>query len=451
MKTLIFVSLIFIAEQSLGANKVCINALSGEADSNAGAGGDSDARLQTTRLDAAQIEAAIKELAQAKIDLEDARITGALPKINLMAFEQEIARKENELRRNMGNEIFNKFYQSGFNTKIDTTDISNTNKSKDLSARKVSETNAFAHYATTLTLTRDNESRFTHAEFSPDGSQIIAIIDDEYAEIYNSVTGIRNLTIKARADEITSAKFSPDGKRIVIVCENGPTKIIDAVSGKRILSLKNSSGITNSAQFSPDGKSIVITTANNTAIIYDAISGIRRLTIKGDLGRFTSAQFSPDGTRILTNSSDYISAIFDSSTGVEISNLDSPYDTNEGNSISQYSPDGNQILKLDGHKKISTLDSISGKEILNFDSITGYFYTSQFSGDGRLIIAADNAEIAIKILDANSVKLLFKLNGHTENINSAQLNYNGTRVVSTSDDQTLRIWDKILIFDEVTP
>ena len=71
---------------------------------------------------------------------------------------------------------------------------------------------------------------------------------------------------------------------------------------------------------------------------------------------------------------------------------------------------------------------------------TSYVNSVSFSPDGKRIVSGSD-DNTIRIWDATTGKELEILEGHTDWVNSVSFSPDGKRIVSGSDDKTIRIWD----------
>ena len=70
----------------------------------------------------------------------------------------------------------------------------------------------------------------------------------------------------------------------------------------------------------------------------------------------------------------------------------------------------------------------------------GYVSTAAYSPDGTRIVTA-SADNTVRIWDARTGKQIAVVRGHGGPVNSAAYSGDGARIVTTSDDKTARIWD----------
>ncbi|ETO12958.1 WD repeat-containing protein, partial [Reticulomyxa filosa] len=75
-----------------------------------------------------------------------------------------------------------------------------------------------------------------------------------------------------------------------------------------------------------------------------------------------------------------------------------------------------------------------------FKRYLGQIKNAKFSPDGTKIVSS-SWDATIKIWDIESGDVIKELKGHTDRVNDAQFSFDGTTIVSCSHDNTIRLWD----------
>jgi WD40 repeat protein len=182
---------------------------------------------------------------------------------------------------------------------------------------------------------------------------------------------------------------------------------------------------------------------------YASLSQIPR-TFQRHSGPVPSVAYSPDGKRIVSGSQDNTLKVWDAQTGKEILTLKG---TTGVGSVA-YSPDGNSIVSgsggthqagipEEGFVQVEVWDAQTGQEMVRIKG--GHTHTHNvesvsYSPDGKRIVSASQ-DNTLKVWDAKSGVETLTLNGHTKPVWSVAYSPDGKRIVSGSDDRSIKVWD----------
>jgi hypothetical protein len=205
------------------------------------------------------------------------------------------------------------------------------------------------------------------------------------------------------ADKVASANFSPDGGRFVTALWNG-LAVVRRRDGAAIAKLDHAKERVNWADFSPDGKQVVTACDDGLVRIWTLGSDVNPtpLILSGHEGFVKMAVFDSTGTRVLTASFDCTAKIWDATTGKRLLNLTPNAD---GVNAARFSPDARRVATacLDG---------------------------------GVTIWDATKLDPASK-----AVKLRTIVAHPKKRTNSVAFNADGSRLITTGDDRTAKVWD----------
>jgi WD40 repeat protein len=296
-----------------------------------------------------------------------------------------------------------------------------------------------------------NKNFVTSVAFSPDGGRIAFGTDDDIVIILNSATGETiGSPPEGHKSSVISVAFSPDGKRIVTASGDKTLRIWDATNGKPIgLPLQGHTNWVSSVAFSPDGHRIVSGSWDGTLRLWDTVAG-RSISssFQGHKDDVNSVAFSPDGRFIVSGSSDKTLRIWNAASGKSIEPPLVSHETRV-NSVA-FSPDGQRIVSgfgdwLNGGSQVALwdVDKLSWKTIGSpRERHTGSEVNSvAFSPDGRRIVSGSDDK-TLRLWDVASGKLIGEpLVGHAKAVRSVAFSPDGRRLVSGSNDNTLRIWN----------
>ena len=317
---------------------------------------------------------------------------------------------------------------------------------------------------------RGHEHPVRSVAYSPDGRSIVSGGGDSHFEVslgfngrsaggplkvWNAENGQERLALKGHEHEVTSVGFSPDGKRIVsgsgkhipLGVVEGSIKVWDVESGVELLSLKHIASGIRSVSFSPDGKEIVGGVGVSNAVVsglgfggsadatlkvWDAHSGAEKLSSKGHLLDVLSAAYSPSGQHIATGSKDKRIRVWDSESGQEILTLNGH--TGEVNGVF-FSPDGRRIVSGSDDKTLTVWDAPSEiPDVLKGKAEAEMYHVARTL---RNRVGLQNSA------EEKSQEELFTLKGHTAGVTSVAFSPDGKRIISGSNDATVKVWDNV--------
>jgi len=310
-----------------------------------------------------------------------------------------------------------------------------------------------------------------NVSFSPDGRQIL-IGTRQIVYLHDAQDGtlLKRLWTVGYHSDWRTPTFSPDGRHFVTTplseailwdLESGLQQIVFAGHAPR--------GWITSATFSSDGRRLVTAAEDNTARIWDTESAKPRsswfapietrsaiLTLAGHTRPLTSAVFNMDGRRVLTASRlDHAARLWDADTGQPIAVFSS------GSSEmlqAIFSPNGRRILTL-SNEQVQLWDAGDGRALLNVDAGAHFrsFSKAAFSADGRWIVTIGGFFTVtiggaftpyISLWDADSGQVLRTTGGQSSTmpgrssfLTDAQFSPDGQRVVTTSNDGKVQLWD----------
>lgn len=175
-------------------------------------------------------------------------------------------------------------------------------------------------------------------------------------------------------------------------------------------------------------------------------TGVER-TLSGHLGSVTACAISPDGARIVSGSSDSTLKVWDLANGHLLFTL-------EGHSARinacAISPDGERIVSGSSDGTLKVWDAASGGLLSTLEGHTDGVNACAISPDGERIVSG-SSDRTLVVWDAASCIPLYFLGargplgcdrwGHDDGITACAISRDGERVVSTSYDKTLRVWD----------
>jgi len=261
---------------------------------------------------------------------------------------------------------------------------------------------------------------------------------------------------------VNAVAYSPDAKRIVTGGWGGDAHVWDEESGKQLFSLPTGGQYVFAVAYSSDGR--YIATGSNQKPSYVKIWNAQTGKLVGQLvgheDAVLSVVFSKDGTRLLTSSYDNTARLWNWRTGEQLQ-------TYLGHDwwvwSASFSPDEQRIVTAsqDGSVIVWPVEPLEpGKPVQPgppFRGHTGPVYAAAFSPNGQYVASAGydrrvliwepdevesfHFEALINPQVTNLPPKFDALEGHQAAVRSVKFNAEGNRLVSASNDNTVRVWD----------
>jgi len=261
--------------------------------------------------------------------------------------------------------------------------------------------------------------------------------------------------------EFILAQFSPCGRFLVAVSDTGGApkpgqspgglvRCFDARSGRfrSSWSIKEGSpiiGLFQTVTFTPDGGQLAVLDRTSTLTLRDTVTGrpVKTFPVPGDMPG--PVAFSSDG-RLVCAGCTKVLKVWQYESGREVLSIQS---TSGFRSVA-FSPENGRLMGSGNDGRVRFWDVATGQELLTIEAVCGqahpvigFMYLAVLSPDGKYVATCslETGEQAIQLWDAQTGQLLRTLRGHTSNVCWVAFSPDGERLVSGSDDQTVKLWD----------
>ena len=349
-----------------------------------------------------------------------------------------------------------------------------------------------------LTVLRWLQSPPVGGKFSPDGRQVLVVDEANAVRVWNAQTGLPQTKPMGHPHPesriINDAQFSPDSRRLVTMAETvaatssgfgGEAQIWDASTGEPIGRPLSSLSVMQRARFSPDGTKLVTSSEDGFIRVWDVESGEQRLEWQNagsgvGLGQ-VAVEFSPNGKVIATSSPGGTVQIRDAATGrplgkplqhsddvfwlvfdragqrLATASKDKTariWSLQTGQMLTpplvhadplyvfdsvKFSPDGSRLATAAG-SSAQVWDTASGRAVTTPLRHGGRVRAVQFSPDGRKLLSASE-DGTVRLWDPETGHPVSEPMRHGARVTNAEFSPDGSQVVTFSSDKAVRIWE----------
>jgi WD40 repeat protein/Flp pilus assembly protein TadD len=315
--------------------------------------------------------------------------------------------------------------------------------------------------------------------FSPDGWRLASACDDQTVKIWNAAMSHEAFRLEGHQGAVNYVASSPDSRRVATAGRDGTVRVWEAGTGQELHVLKGHTGPVVSLAFHPTQSALASAGLDGKVLIWNHVTGRLRTALPHRARGVFSVAFSPDGKLLASAGDDQSVTLWDVATGRPVKSLDarpgsilwawsgmpwpliaagwvlleSPFanpNQRAANPVRSlaFSPDGKRLAGAHMNHWVRVWDVPSGRKRHTLLGSKGEMFQVTYSPDGKYLAATSGdfdqtiqkRSGAITLWDAATGKELRTLQGHNRNVNSLAFTPDSQRLISASDDGTVKIW-----------
>ena len=276
--------------------------------------------------------------------------------------------------------------------------------------------------------------------FSPDGQILVSGSGDKTVRLWNRQGQPIGQPFRGHEDEVNSVAFSPDGQILVSGGGDKTVRLWNRQGQPIGQPLRGHGTAVLFVAFSPDGQYIASGAGDNTVRLWNRQGEPIGQPLQ-HMDVVNSVAVSPDGQYIASGGYGATVQLWDR----QGNSIGQPFRGHEVfvNSVA-FSPDGQTIVSGSDDMTVRLWDrqgNLIGEPFLGHD---GFVRSVAFSPDGQTIISSGGGsnDNTIRQWNRQGQPIGEPFRGHAGPVNSVAVSPDGRYIVSGSDDQTVRVWDR---------
>lgn len=252
------------------------------------------------------------------------------------------------------------------------------------------------------------------------------------------------MTYYGHSGAVKDVSFSPDGTRFTSASFDRDVRLWDTETGKCIGTYSNGS-IPNVVRMHPRFENeFLVGTSNKRVLQWDSRSSKINQEYDRHLGAVNSITYVDDGRRFVTTSDDKTILVWEWGIAVDIKRIADP-SMNSMPAVGVH-PSQRWLLMQSLDNQILTYSSkdkfrLNNKKIFKGHLNAGFAIQPNMSPDGRYVISGDH-EGRLWIWDWKTTQRVFMKPAHDKVLIYSEWHpYESSRVISSSWDGTIKLWD----------
>ncbi|MFO0964748.1 MAG: WD40 repeat domain-containing protein [Gemmataceae bacterium] len=231
--------------------------------------------------------------------------------------------------------------------------------------------------------------------------------------------------------------FSPDGKTLAALNGSSVLHLYDVATGAVLHRFTPTrAGGWTALAFSPDGKRLASCGVTNRVCLWDVESRRLLRDFAGHTDSVATLAFSPDGKTLATGSRDKTVRLWDVASGKPLHPALAADSLVTGVA---FSPKGDRLASVCFDRRVSVWNVATGKLVDQIEGTCLCLRNILFMPDGLVVTSAFDGKVAVWDLAAR--RQVEVLPAHKGEASGLSLSRDGSVLVTSGQDQCIRIWD----------
>jgi WD40 repeat protein len=281
---------------------------------------------------------------------------------------------------------------------------------------------------------------------SPDGERVAVGLSDGPILVREVRTGRETATLVGHSFSSSALAFSADGRRLASGASDGTVRTWDLAEVTPVLRQHGHPDAIVDAVFATDGRRLVTVSVNGTTWLWNGLTGAPVANLHASThvvmcGGYRAGAIFADGQRVVSVAHDPQGRNWEALTGRPLSDIPEEEPMFIGSRRIAFSPSGEWFVAVSRHEDgLALYRTGNAVPAVNLQGHQGEIRGFCFSGDGRRIVSGSE-DGTVRVWDVAEGRELVCFQGHEGEVFCVGFSPDGKRVVSGGVDRTVRVWD----------
>lgn len=283
----------------------------------------------------------------------------------------------------------------------------------------------------------------------PGGRQILSASTDPILRLWSLDHGDCIATLQGHKEEVTSCAFSHNGKAAISTSTDGSVMLWNLETGVSTSTIRHEGQTSTACAFTKDDQRFAVGFEDGTLRLWNSRSSTLVETLYGHTEYITACDVTLDGRYLVTASRDESLHVWDLVTFKPVhvlkrSSEEGPPSlrSSEGRrwfTALAIATDGRSVYATSGDGYVTQWSLASGEMLKSHPVAKERIDSCALTGNGRLLCGL--ADGTLLIVSLPEMKQVARLKAHTGAISACAATLDGQRVITASQDRTLKLWE----------
>jgi WD40 repeat protein len=258
---------------------------------------------------------------------------------------------------------------------------------------------------------------------------------DWTAKLWDISSGQNRDSFHGHSNIVWVVNFSPDGNLLASSGDDHSVIVWDVKNSQNIGTYLGHTHRIKSLVFSLDGKTVWSGSEDQTIRLWGIKSRECKKILYEPGHRIWALALDPEENFIISTGPDHTIRVWDLASEKIIKTI---YNSHRIWTVAVL-PTTLNIVTGGGDKKVKIWDFHTGENLYSTDELSDWVWSVKPHPKQAIIASASGNKI--QLWDKNNLSLISELEGHSNRIRSLSFNSTGEYIASSSDDETIKIWD----------